>query len=189
MRRVAGLGLVLVLGCTGAETASPDAGAAPATFIAQTSHFQAFRTWEVVDLGPVEPLLDGGLRDEDGGLRGDPHGNGGNKRVYINAPPAGGGTLFPVGTIIVKAVEHATPQEWEIHAMVKRGGDYNRAGAVGWEWFDLAVDVSDRVAIVWRGLGNDTYGGLHRAEDAVDCNACHVLAAAHDHVFTQALWP
>ena len=87
----------------------------------------------------------------------------GPRTHYINMVPPSGSTEFPVGTIIVEAMEGASAHTV---AAVKRGGGYN--GGRNWEWFEVKENP---VAIVWRGLGppnGESYGG-----DPNGCNTCH----------------
>jgi hypothetical protein len=65
---------------------------------------------------------------------------------------------------------------------VKRGGDFNAAGAKNWEYFELQENP---VKYIWRGLGpplGDTYGG-----DPNGCNNCHEQCAANDYICSPKL--
>ena len=104
---------------------------------------------------------------------------------YINKLPPHGATTFPQRTIIVK--EGHDPAITTYFAMVKRGGNYNSTGPVGWEWFELtdAAANSDRVRIIWHGLGppkGEMYGG----DPNGGCNQCHT-PDKNDSVLADAL--
>ena len=62
--------------------------------------------------------------------------------------------------------------------MVKRGGDFNEAGATGWEWLELKIGEGDP-AILWRGVGPPVGEGY--AQGAT-CNDCHGSAKKNDFV-------
>ena len=96
---------------------------------------------------------------------------------------------------MLKTVEdQATAEIVQIHAMVKRGGNYNADGIPGWEWFDLGLDEEARPVIEWRGEhppDGECYGcapGTDPAEAAElgDCNNCH--AGAQDGLHTLPDW-
>jgi hypothetical protein len=118
----------------------------------------------------------------------------GTRTVYMKqAPPAG--DEFPRGTIIVKTMESSDVDSGLlIHAMAKRGGDFNPEGH-GWEWFELALDDSDRPVIIWRGEAppeGECYGcppGVDPATELemADCNSCHLGAADNDLVHSVPL--
>jgi hypothetical protein len=153
---------VLVAACgPGGAVEGPDAGAG--SFIAFSQDFEGFTLWTsstIADAGP------------------DPVHTAGPRTVYINALPPKGAAAFPKGTIIVKKMPFNT------FAMVKRGGGYNAAGALDWEWFEL-VESNGSVAIKWRGLGppaGEVYGKTGQT-----CNQCHAGATANDFVLTPAL--
>jgi hypothetical protein len=164
------LWLLALVGCGSAasdDTAAPDASD---TFIAFASHFQDFRQWTSWhDDGPAD---DGTWPSEVLGPR----------TLYINQAPPHGSSEFPVGTIIVEAKESGLKP---IFAGVKRGGHYNFAGALDWEWFEIQ-ETDNGVIIVWRGVGaplGDTYGG-----DPNGCNSCHVNHCAdNDYICAPAL--
>jgi hypothetical protein len=122
---------------------------------------------------------------------------GPTRRVYVNVKPEPGATEFPVGTVMVKVGaggELNGTVGTEVHAMVKRGGTYNAAGAVGWEWFELEDTASGTPAIVWRGTNAPSghgYKCISTSDDAgvieIDCNDCHASARANDYVLGPAL--
>ena len=148
---------------------APAAGPAPTTgsFIAFQRDFQGFVDWTRIDLPSPAPIGDGVIHH-------------GQRVVYVNRMPESGSTVFPTGTVIVKTMETG-----EVLARVKRGGDYNRSGSVGWEWFELSRSGSDWV-IVWRGItppAGFCYGGIVGGA----CNECHRVWASNDFVATGAL--
>lgn len=157
----------------------PDAGA---SYIAFARDFADFRTWERIAVeGAMLPV----------GVAPGP------TSVYANARRPRGVRRFPVGTILVKAVERGAPHEWVIHAMVKRGVPYNADGAVGWEFFELAFDEgAEAPHVVWRGTGPPSghgYAALGRDAGSepvpLVCNDCHAAAWQTDGVLTPALAP
>jgi hypothetical protein len=162
MRAALVLGLAIALvGCAKHSAATADA---PDTFIAFDPAFAPFRTW----MSYMDTLAD------DGSL---PTGVAGPRTQYINMLPPTGSTQFPIGTIIVEVRE-----DGKIFASVKRGGDFNPAGSLNWEYFELSENP---VTITWRGLGpplGDTYGG-----DPNGCNNCHVMCASNDYICSPKL--
>jgi hypothetical protein len=90
--------------------------------------------------------------------------------------------------MIIKTLERGPESEWEVHAMVKRGGGYNLDGALGWEWFDLAIDPEAGPFIVWRGEGSAADPGGYVTVEAMGCNGCHSTVASTDYVFTRAVF-
>jgi hypothetical protein len=148
--------------------APPDDGGSGG-FIAQGSSFAGFEQWARFEIT--------------GELPGSPH-VGLQRTVYVNQLPPAGATEFPVGTIVLKTASGSD----EIHAMVKRGPDYNVMGARGWEWFELQFASNGALAIAWRGITPPagvckTYGGIAGGA----CNVCHQVAAGNDFVQTPAL--
>lgn len=141
------------------------------SFVAFERHFQGFREW---DSGSFEELP----------ARGQTH-FAGQQRYFISAP-ARAGREFPVGTVIVKQAELQARPEGQLFAMVKRGGRYNAAGALGWEWFELAERDDQSVAIKWRGVGAPS-GESYGSDPHGSCNSCHVDAKANDFVKSPAL--
>ncbi len=147
-------GLGLALAAVPLACATDDPAPASDTFIAFSSSFEGFRSWPSFDSeGPMpgtEPDIILGPRIE-----------------FINQLPPSGSTEFPVGTIVVEAMDGND----QILAAVKRGGGYN--GGLDWEWFELTENPT---AIVWRGLGppnGESYGG-----DVNGCNNCHSQCGA-----------
>lgn len=156
-------------------TACGDTPAAPVTYIAHQSDFQNFLTWDHFPLG-------------DAPIAGHP---AGPRVAYRNHPPPSGATAYPVGTILVKVIQSSpTPQDWDLFAMVKRGGDYNAAGAQGWEFFRLAIDHSGTALVVARGTQPIT-GDIYGTAVGGGCNGCHgtPAAALHDSILSPLLAP
>src|SRR5690606_5280125 len=114
------------------------------------------------------------------------HTSGPRRLYYRSLLPPEPGAPFPDGTILVKALETDDPTTWEIHAMARRGSDFNAGGARGWEFFDLAIDAHDEVVIEWRGEGPPAGMG-YPGEDG-SCNSCHALVPERDFVFDYALF-
>lgn len=171
--------VVLLGGCLDYVPYDPDTGK---TFIALQKDFQNFKSWEAYVVGS----------DAVAGTGGHPKGQ---RTVYINKLPPPGSAHFPVGTMIVKVRDEGPGLEPENHAMVKRGGDFNAKGAVGWEWFDIDfVDGDPEATVIWRGLtppvghGYRTMGG-ETATNATtgDCNSCHAAASDNDFVMDSHL--
>jgi len=153
------------------------------SFQARQRDFDGFTSWTKIELGD-QPAQ---------GTTGHP---AGPRTVYVNMLPEPGSTRFPVGTIIVKTRGAGSPQTWEVHAMVKRGADYNTAGAAGWEWFDLLLDDQNKPVIIWRGSqapsGHGYGSSIGGAGDdpggtTGDCNSCHGAARSNDSVLTPGL--
>jgi hypothetical protein len=125
------------------------------TFIAFSSSFTDFRSWTSFHSdGPAEGTQPAEIL--------------GPRTEYINMLPASGSTEFPVGTIIIEAME---TESHHIVAAVKRGGGYN--GGRNWEYFEIKENPT---AIIWRGLGppnGESYGG-----DPEGCNTCHTACGS-----------
>lgn len=162
----------------------PDAPPEPTTFLAFTRDFVDFRTWKAFIVpDSAQPLVpaphdDGGAEDTDAATS---HVTG-PRTVFINQTPHRRATRFPVGTIIVKAMTGSP----DLFAMVKRGTDYNKKGAVGWEWFRLSINRENAPVILWRGItppAGDFYGGASGGT----CNECHGSAQTNDFVHSLAL--
>jgi hypothetical protein len=159
-----------------ASCAPPRREVAPgAGFVAVARDFEDFRDWPFLELSPTSLTASHPSAP---------------RRLFFNAVPEDDAAPFPVGAILVKAVIEGDPTTWEIHAMVKRGGEYNADGAVGWEFFDLAIDASDEVIVRWRGEGPPPgaagYPGSTTGEGA--CNSCHGLFPDRDYVFDRSLF-
>lgn len=141
-------------------------------FVAFQDDFAPYADWDgwLVASAPVGPThLDG------------------DRWVFANTLPPTGSASFPVGTILVKEARNGPePEDWDIFAMVKRGGGFNLLGAYGWEWFELEW-VGGVVAIAWRGEEPPELSGYEcvstdPSAPAGDCNACHGNAWANDYV-------
>ncbi len=159
------------VGC--AWAAATGAGVTPRTvspqnaFVALGGDFEGFRSWPSFTLAAA-PDVGGGAHVA------------GDRTVYVNQVPPAGAADFAKGTILVKEITGADPK---LFAMVKRGGDYNDTGAVGWEWFEIQEIGGDAyIDIEWRGYGppdGESYAG--NAEGG--CNGCHA-ASSHDAVLS-----
>jgi hypothetical protein len=181
------MGLLAVLGSSGClDNQLPeeaDSAGSADTFIALPRDFCDFREWMPFPLREV---------DMHAGVTGP-------LVVYLKELPPQGAVEFPVGTMIVKTVELGEPKEWEVHAMVKRGGTFNSRGAIGWEFFDLGIDDDCTPTIHWRGEkaprdhGYKSLPGLMSdgASNMMDpdCNSCHgqMDARENDAVLSQPL--
>ncbi|MEM9066862.1 MAG: hypothetical protein AAGE52_00110 [Myxococcota bacterium] len=130
--------------------------------------------WEVPDIGSTH-----------GHQRGSP------SYIYVHGEIPVWGEPMPIGTILAKSVQVGEPTEWEIHAMVKRGGDFNVDGCAQWEWFDLRLNEDQVPEIIWRGEGNAANpGGYGRRPDGtpISCNECHSQVPHTDFAFGRALY-
>jgi len=161
---------VLITACGGSQGPSDSGGP---TFVAYASTFQPFRMWtSFQDPGPPD----------DGTY---PASVLGPRTQYINTTPPHGSTAFPTGTVIVEV----RMDTGKIFSGVKRGGGYNAAGAINWEWFELqeASGPGSTVSIVWRGVGpppGDTYG----SDPSNTCSSCHAMCGAgNDYVCSPKL--
>jgi hypothetical protein len=153
----------LLAGCGGASPSPGSRNNDPSgttTFIAQDGDFSGFENWTHFDL--------------DGALAGNAH-VAGPRTIYVKQLPPHGSTTFPVGTMIVKVLSNG-----QILSMVKRGGDFNAQGAVGWEWFELG-EFRGGPFIVWRGVAPPT-GEVYAGIAGGTCNSCHMAATANDSV-------
>ena len=141
----------------------------PATnFIALGGDFDGFASWDAIDLGE-QPA---------NGLH-----LAGHRVVYLNRAPAHGATTFSKGTIAVKVITDPATLASQVFAMAKRGPGFNPAGAVGWEWFELASPTGSPV-LKWRGASSPTSGVY--AGSNVTCNTCH-QTGRNDSVLTAQL--
>jgi len=124
-----------------------------------------------------------------------PDGHGGTlgtTTVYLNDPPPDDAAEFPIGTILVKTMQ-PVGAPLDIHAMVKRGAGFNPKGALGWEFFELALDrKTSEPFILWRGQDPPTgemyqallsSKSLPAADMELQCNDCHATADAKDATF------
>jgi hypothetical protein len=180
-----GCACALACGCEARDLATSDAGAgaggavdSAGAFVAEASDFDAFRSWPEVALGmgpnPADPP--------------------GPRFGFVKNPPSSG--VYPVGSIVVKAIER-TPvaQDWDVLAMVKRGGWFNPSGARDWEYFLLRVGADEHVAILSRGIvledATPDGGASYGSTGAIFCDGCHAArgAEAHDYILSPALQP
>ena len=175
-RKAPAWALLALVGSLAACSSSASAADAGATFLASVQDFSCYRKWTsfpgVGPPGAPQPTM------PDGGLHSGP------LTTYVNQTPPHGSTSFPVGTIIVKEQNDPALTDRQVFAMVKRGGDYNPAGAVNWEFYELQNVDECNVSIVWSGLplGGDPY-----ASNPQVCNDCHIMAEDNDFVWTQGL--
>jgi hypothetical protein len=155
-----------VLTCQDAPRTRPTSGGE--SFVAFERDFQCFTAWESFDIGESAPDI------------ANLH-SAGKRVAYVSQRPPKGSTVFPVGTIITKvAMADHDPLDWQIFAMVKRGGGFNDLGG-GWEWFELRQSATGQSTIVWRGLG-PPIGEGYSAQGA-SCNDCHgEMAKGNDFV-------
>jgi hypothetical protein len=156
-----------------------DGPAGGSTFLAQQRDFGDYEDWMPFDTE---------LSDEHGGVVG-------TVTEYLNRMPEPGADSFPIGTMIVKTVEPTDGEPPAIHAMAKRGGAFNKQGALGWEYFELRKSDQGTPIIIWRGPrppSGEQYRSLLRMNDLddsrveVDCNSCHVVSQ-NDAVLSEAL--
>jgi hypothetical protein len=162
------------------DGARADADVWPTTYFPNATDFNGFHDW--ISMPAVAPP----------GSPTGPHALG-PMTLYIKKLPPKGSTAFPAGTLIVKETQETDVTKRQTFALAKRGGDYNAAGAKGWEWFQFTNRVDGTVFQRWRGLGpppvdatGDTdctgYGG-----DPEVCNGCHEAASGNDYVYTIGL--
>lgn len=163
----------LALACSPAGGGEPD----PEVFIATQPDFVGFGEWERFTLDDPQVV---------------PNHVAGIRTIFLNERPPPEAEEFPVGTIIVKWTDADLGAQ--IHAMVKRGGEYNLEGAEAWEWFDLTFDDEGAVVIRWRGLAppdGECYGCAPGVEamsaEGGDCNTCHAAAESNDFVQASVL--
>jgi hypothetical protein len=186
-RRLGGL-VVLIAVSGGCQAGGPSSATDSQYFVAFAPDFYGFHGWPSASAVPAPtlpppPAQVGDAGSGDAGADGGIH--SGPLTVYWNHPPAAGSASFPLGTIIVKESDSGDLTTRQIFAMVKRGGNFNPTGAVGWEWFELKNIDQDHDQIIWRGVGppaGERYGG-----DPATCNDCHRQAAANDCVWSSAL--
>jgi hypothetical protein len=138
-----------------------------ASFIAFAPSFASFRTW------PSRTFAEAAAC-------GATHA-GGPRTLYANRLPPPDASAFPVGTMLVIS----TALDGRLYAQVKRGGGFNAAGAVDWEWFELA-EADGNVVIQWRGTAPPA-GAMPPGKTDIGCNACHAAAGKEDFVFS--VWP
>lgn len=159
--------LLMVSGC--ALETEPPVGPR----IALAADFEGFQSWRRVAL-PEHSITEGHLSSEE-------------RYLYIDREAPELPEAFPTGTIVVKTIEIGPPEEWEIHAMVKRGDGYNAHGSVGWEFFDLRFDARERLSIAWRGLGDEATAYIDPTGQVRACSECHDLVPDRDFIFRREL--
>lgn len=168
--------IAMMLSALGASCGDPAPGAG--VFIAMDRDFADFLRWRRVELGAIS-------------LAGHPPGT---RVAFVNSALAATDSRYPTGSIIVKAITNNSEDtdRWAVIAMVKRGGGFNREGALDWEFFTLRVQ-GGVVSIANRGIAprSDGDGDPYGATDDIGCNACHGTADARavDSVLTPALRP
>jgi hypothetical protein len=171
-----GLAAVVALTAVGCSAGPTAPGADDSElFIAQPSSFSGFCSWKSAPATTTDNDAGDGI-----------HGLG-PLTVYWNQSPPHGATSFPNGTIIVKADENADPTQRIIFAMVKRGGDFNATGAVGWDWYSLQQTTAacDMIDVLWSGTvapQGESYAGT----PVGNCNDCHTKTS-NDAVWDSAL--
>jgi hypothetical protein len=174
------LALLVACGCS-ARDATPvtDGGSAAGEFVAMARDFAPFRAWRAVALGDQPNTAD----------------PPGPRTAFVRLPPDAGAHDYPVGAMIVKAIENTpSPTNWDLFAMAKRGGDFDPSGAVGWEFFLLKLDGDDTIQVVARGtvLTPPVDAGMaYGSVGAIFCSGCHGApgTAATDHVLSPQLAP
>ncbi len=141
-------------------------------FVATLSDFTNYASWQAIDysIDASNPALGTAHKGDDAAY---------SRRTYKNATAQASTGEYAIGSILVKEVVTWQDGDKEfspmagLNAMVKRGGEFN-SGNGGWEWFDIASDVT---AI--NGQGADLMGGM--------CDACHSQAESQtgglDYVF------
>jgi hypothetical protein len=138
--------------------------------------------------GAVYIALQSDFRDYEGWMKfetevaGEHTGTLGTITEYLNQLPEMGATEFSVGTMIVKTVQPKDGPTPAIHAMVKRGGTFNKTGALGWEFFELQKNDRGTPLIAWRGQtppNGEKYKNLLMPDAntmEADCNGCHAVS-------------
>jgi len=165
------LGAMALVGC---------GGPSGPVFIALTSDFADYASWEKVVLG-------------DGVLEGHPTGM---RLGYRNMKPNSQG-IYPVGSILLKVIT-VSPSEIEFFAMAKRGGGFNSAGALDWEFLTLKLGSTNAPVVFTRGDNPvdpdsavpNSHGYGDPSATGVTCNRCHGVLGTErtDHILSPA-WP
>lgn len=160
-----------LVSCTCGPSETTPASATVTELVATADDFRGYEAWRSFDRGAL------------GFVPAHPDGV---TTVFVNRLPDHAATAFPVGTIIVRQTEIGPRETWEVHAMVKRGGEYNPLGALGWEYFDLRLPPAGEPlvpSIVWHGEGprNDPDGYATAAGGVLlGCNHCHGAVPEND---------
>jgi hypothetical protein len=171
--------LIALAGCLDHQLApddDPNSASAAGEYIPQQSDFRDYEDWMRFDTA----------------VMGEHAGTVGTITEYLNRLPDKGADEFPVGTMIVKTVQPEDGPAPAIHAMVKRGGTFNKHGALGWEYFELAKNEKGTPTIVWNGPtppNGEKYKNLLMPDSNMmeaDCNGCHVVSN-NDAVLSDAL--
>jgi len=143
--------------------------------VAFARDFADFRRWRRVAL-PDDSLTEG-------------HESSPRRFVYLDRALPAEAEPVPEGTMIVKTIEVGPMDEWELHAMVKRGDGYNADGCAGWEFFNLELSAEGEVSIAWRGQGDDPSAYMDTQGNNRSCNSCHIYGVELDYVFSRRLSP
>ena len=162
----------------GAGCAEPEPAAPRDPFIALARDFEGFVEWP--------RFTSAGTAIPEGATPGPTF-------VYAREILPVGVARMPVGTMLLKTIENGPPTDWFVHAMVKRSGDFNPGGTVGWEFFELALTDDLEPVILWRGEGPPSGHGYAAAgvpdPEAIPlvCNDCHSAAWMTDGVLSPEL--
>jgi len=162
-------------------------------FIALQRDFVDFRSWQKFSFGDFP-------------LEGHPIGP---RYGFVKQVLQPGEKAYPIGDIIVKTVE--TPpspspspwpspvpeQQWDVFAMVKRGGNFNAEGAKNWEFFTLRINLNGVPVILVRGTDasdvptGSGHGYVGVTGNIIQCNGCHGApnVAQYDYVLNPELQP
>jgi hypothetical protein len=162
------IALLALTGCLDHQLAPDDpmSGSGAKEFVPLQSDFHDYEDWMKFDTA----------------VMGEHAGTVGTITEYLNQLPDSGADEFPVGTMIVKTVQPEDGPAPAIHAMAKRGGTFNKQGALGWEYFELAKNDKGTPIIVWRGPtppSGEKYKNLLMPDSDMreaDCNGCHVVS-------------
>ena len=166
--------ILLLAGCLDDEVGDVETAG---EYVAFQSDFEDYQDW------PNAQVADAPV--------GDTHLTG-PRWVYIDEPPPSGALEFPIGTHIVKEARNGDAEEWDVFAMVKRGGGYNPAGARDWEWFELDLSSGTPV-IAWRGENPPAFSGYEcvnldgTLDQDGDCSGCHASSWENDYVQDKVL--
>jgi hypothetical protein len=152
-----------LVGCGGGAAEPTDVG----VFLAVASDFAGYSSWSSQTFDTT--VVSGAVHVS------------GRRTVYINELPPAGAAEFPVGTLIVKVTE----TDGKIFARAKRGGNFNKSGALNWEWFELE-EASAGLLVRWHGWGPPS-GEMYGGDAGGACNGCHTAAAANDYVLSPGL--
>jgi hypothetical protein len=157
-RRMPAVGALVLAGACSSSSGPP---APPVVFVAYASDFAGYHSWQA-----FVPTVN---------LPGNNHVSG-PRTVYVARLPPRSAHEFAVGTIFVKESGGGA----SVFAAVKRGGEFNAAGNVGWEYFQLANGAGDQPTILWRGVG-PANGDAYSPGVTGGCNLCHGSAVEYDY--------